>query len=89
MRIAHILTRIFAVVALMLVLGSGNSQGPSAAGDEADQIGMSQPDISDVHPAEEPLIVPPPGRDMVVIDRCVPTSRVSPLEVFRPPQARA
>jgi hypothetical protein len=89
MRIANILATILAVAALVLVLGSGNSQGPSAAGAEGDQIGMSQPDISGVHWVGEPPIVPPPRRDMVVIDRHAPTSRVSPLEVFRPPQARA
>jgi hypothetical protein len=89
MRIACYLATILAVAALVLVIVSGDSQGPRAVSDEGDHVGMSQPDLSDVQLAEEPLILPPFRRDMVIIDHRVPTSRLSPLEVFRPPQARA
>ena len=88
MRIARYLATILAVAALVLVIVSGGSQGPRAISDEGDHIGSSQPDLSDVL-AEQPLILPPPRRDMVVIDHRVPTSRLSPVEVFRPPQSRA
>ena len=89
MRIACYLATILAAAALVLVLVSGDSQGPRAVGDQGDPIGMSQPDLSDVHLAEQTPILPPLRRDIVVIDHRVPASRLSPLEVFRPPQARA
>ena len=60
MRIACYLATILAVAALVLVIVSGDSQGPRAISDEGDHIGMSQPDLSDVHLAEQPLILPPP-----------------------------
>jgi hypothetical protein len=89
MRIACYLATILAAAALVLVLVSGDSQGPRAVSDEGDHIGVSQPDLSDVHVAEQPPILPPLCRGMVVIDHRVPTSRLSPVEVFRPPQSRA
>jgi len=89
MRIACYLATAFAIVALVTVFVTSDPQGPRAVGDEGDQIGSSQPDFSDVLSALQPLILPPPRRDLVVIDRQMPTSRLTSVEVFRPPQSRA
>jgi hypothetical protein len=89
MRIASYLAHAFAIVALVTVFVTGDPQGPRAVSDEGDQIGASQPDFSDVLSALPPLILPPPRRDLVVIDYQMPTSRLSSVEVFRPPQQRA
>ena len=58
MRIACYLATILAVAALVLVFVSGDSQGPRAVSDEGDHVGLSQPDLSDVHLAEPPLFCP-------------------------------
>ena len=71
------------------VFVTSDPQGPRAVGDEGDHIGSSQPDFSDVLSALQPLILPPPRRDLVVIDRQMPTSRTTCVEVFRPPQSCA
>jgi hypothetical protein len=89
MRIACSLATILAVAALVMTIVAGDSQGPRAASDEGDHVGLSQPDLSDVHLAEAPLVLPPLRRHTVVINHRVPTSRLSPVEVFRPPQACA
>jgi hypothetical protein len=89
MRIARCLATVCAIVALMMVVVNGDPQSPRAMGDEDDSIGLSHPDCSDALSALPPLILPPPRRDMVVIDHRVPTSRLSTVEVFRPPQSRA
>jgi hypothetical protein len=88
MRIVCHLATAFAIVALVMVVVTGDPHNPHALGDEGDHIGSSQPDFSDVLSALPPLILPPPRRAMVVIDRQMPTSRQSSVEVFRPPQPR-
>jgi hypothetical protein len=89
MRIACYLATVCAIVALVMVFVTGGPQGPRAMCDEGDHIGSSQPDFSDVLSALPPLILPPPRRDLVVIDHRTPISRLSSVEVFRPPQSRA
>ena len=89
MRIASYLATAFAIVAMVTVFVTSDPQGPRAVGDEGDHIGSSQPDFSDVLSALQPLILPPPRRDLVVIDRQMPTSRTTCVEVFRPPQSCA
>ena len=89
MRIVCYLATAFAIVALVTVFVTGDPQGPRAVGDEGDHIGSSQPDFSDVLSALQPLILPPSRGDLVVVDRQIPTSRLSSVEVFRPPQPRA
>jgi hypothetical protein len=89
MRIACAFATVCAVVALLTVVMMGDPQGPRAVGAQDETVSVSQPDFSDVLSALPPLILPPPRRDLVVIDHRVPTSRLSIVEVFRPPQIRA
>jgi hypothetical protein len=88
----RILTRLVsacAVVALVLACVAGEPQGPLSGDDGNDDV-SSVVDLSRILPAtrtEPELALVPSGS--VFINREVPNTRLTTLEIFRPPRARA
>ena len=89
MRITRAFVAACAVIALVLACVAGDPQG-SLSGDDDGYDEASVVDISCVLPAcraEPVLVVQPTGT--VFLNLPVPSSHLTPLEIFRPPRARA
>ena len=78
-----------AVIALVLACVAGDPQG-SLSGDDDGYDDASVADISCVLPAcrAEPILIVQPAR-AVFLNQPAPSSRLTTLDIFRPPRARA
>ena len=89
MRILGRLVSACAIVALVLACVAGDPQGPLSGDDGNDDV-SSVVDVSRILPAartEPELVLAPTGT--VFVDHQAPNARLSTLEIFRPPRARA
>jgi hypothetical protein len=78
-----------AILALLLACVAGDSQG-SLSGDDGNDDVSSFVDLSRILPATrtEPVLALAPSGS-VFVDQQSPNARLTTLEIFRPPRARA